>query len=409
MKRQITAVIFAANPESETELRQSLKNDSRVRVVACSDQMEQAYAEVVHWRPSTAILDLNGKPEIGWMLCRQIAAVCPETVVICASHNSSPDIILESLRAGAREFLRLPVIPEELLTVMDRVTEISEVRTQSPKKQGRIIAVYSNKGGCGTSFIASNLAVSLSSPTLLIDLNLQSGSQDLLFGIKPKYSVVDLVENRSRLDDQLLSSYLVQHSPSLSLLAAPRDIEEADKLHSEALLDVIGVLQTKFDYLVLDLPHTFDPLTIGALDLADDVLLVLTLDILASRAAQRALTIFYRLGYSRQKVRLILNRWSKQSDLELRHVERYLGERITCFVSEDNRAVLRSINLGQPLAASDATAPISAEIKKLVEICGGTPEKPAAQRKTILTSLFRRQSDTLAPANDTTADLAQRR
>ncbi|MEK7834039.1 MAG: hypothetical protein AAB401_23325, partial [Acidobacteriota bacterium] len=130
---------------------------------------------------------------------------------------------------------------------------------------------------------------------------------------------------------------------------------------------------------------------------------VLTLDILASRAAQRALTIFYRLGYSRQKVRLILNRWSKQSDLELRHVERFLGERIACFVSEDARAVIRSINLGQPLATTESATPIASEFKKLAAICGSTAEKtPTAPRKNLLNSIFRRQTGTLESANDTT-------
>lgn len=401
MKRQITAVIFSSGPESETELRNALKHDQRVRVVACSDQMEQAYAEVVHWHPSAVIIALNGKPETGWMLCRQINAVCPETVVICASRDSSPDVILESLRAGSGEFLRLPVITEELFKVFDRVTELNAGSAQSVKKQGRIVSVFSNKGGCGTSFIAANLAVTLGAPTLLIDLNLHSGCQDLMFGIKPKYSVVDLAENRERLDDQLLNSYLVQYSPNLSLLAAPRDIEEADRLHPEPLMDVISALRSKFEYLVIDLPHTFDPLTIGALDFADDVLLVLTLDILASRAAQRALTIFYRLGYSRQKVRLILNRWSKQSDLELGHVERFLGERIACFVSEDARSVIQSINYGQPLATTESTTPIATEFKKLAAICGATSEKAVpAPRKTLLGSIFKRQTGTLESAND---------
>ncbi|MFN0111871.1 MAG: CpaE family protein [Blastocatellia bacterium] len=406
MKRQITTVIFSAGPEGETELRQALKNDPRVRIVACNDQMEQAYAEVIHWRPAAAIIMLNGKPELGWMLSRQINAVCPETVIICASRDSSPDVILESLRAGSREFLRLPVVIEELLTVFDRVAELSAGSTQSLKKQGRVVAVFSNKGGCGASFIASNLAVSLNAPTLLVDLNLQSGSQDLLLGVKPKYSIVDLVDNRSRLDDQLLSSYVVPYSANLSLLAAPRDIEEADRLQTEPTLDVLSILRTKFDYLVIDLPHTFDPLTIGALDLADDVLLVLTLDILASRAAQRALTIFYRLGYSRQKIRLILNRWSKQSDLELRHVEKFLGERMTCFVSEDARAVIRSINLGQPLAATDHATPIALEFKKLAAMCGATSENATAPRKTLLNAIFRRQTGALEPAPSLTVEKA---
>ncbi len=400
MKRQLTAVIFSSALGDDAEIRQALRTDQRIRVVACSDQMEQAYSEAVHWRPSAVIITLNERADIGWMLCRQINAVCPETIIICASHDSSPDVILESIRAGAREFLRLPVIAEELMTVLNRVAEFSAASSQSLKKSGRVISVFSNKGGCGTSFIAANLAVSLGAPTALVDLNLHSGSLDLFYGMRPKYSIVDLVENRARLDDQLLSSYLNSHSPNLSILAAPQDIEEADRFHPEHLNEVLNILRSRFDYVVLDLPHTFEPLTIAALDQADDILLVLTLDILASRAAQRAVTLFYRLGYSRDKVRLILNRWSKQSDLELRHVERFLGERIACFISDDFRAAVNSINLGRPLVESAPANPIAAELKHLASLCGGKSDNaPAMTRKNLLASLFRRPTGALEAEN----------
>lgn len=400
MKRQLTAVIFSSDPDGEAEIRQSLRTDQRIRVVAVSAQMEQAYAEVVHWRPSAAIIMLSENPETGWMLCRQINAVCPDTVIICASRDYSPDTILESLRAGSREFLRLPVIAEELMTVLNRIAEFSAASSQSPKKSGRVISVFSNKGGCGTSFIAANLAVSLGAPTVLVDLNLQSASLDLFFGVKARYSIVDLVENRTRMDDQLLSNYLISHSPNLSVLAAPQDIEEADRFHHEHLIEALDILRARFDYVVLDLPHTFEPLTISALDQSEDILLVLTLDILASRAAQRAVTLFYRLGYAREKIRLVLNRWSKQSDLELRHVERFLGERIACFISEDFRAAVNSINLGRPLAEAAAANPIAVELKHLASLCGGKADQaPAMTRKNMLASLFRRQTSALDAEN----------
>lgn len=407
MKRQITVVIFSASSESETELRNAFKTVQGLRVVASSDQMEQAYADVVQWRPSAVIISLDKQPEVGWMLCRQITAICPETTVICASQDSSSDMILDSLRAGAREFLRLPAVAEDLATVFDRVAEFSAKDSQDQKKQGRVIALYSGKGGCGTSFLAANLALTLDAPTVLVDLNLQAGGLEIFFGVKPKYSIADMVANRDRLDDQLLSSYLVPYSPNLSLLPAPQEIEDADRLQPEHLLDVIYFLRARFEYVVLDLPHGFDPLTIGVLDQTDDILLVLTLDILASRAAQRALTILYRLGYARQKVRLILNRWSKQSDLELRHVERFLGERITCFVSDDYRAAVNSINLGKPLVTTSSTAPIVAELKNLAAICGVKSEKTTAEpRKNLFSTLFRRQTGELKKA-EKAADLTK--
>jgi pilus assembly protein CpaE len=290
-------------------------------------------------------------------------------------------LILDSLRAGAREFLRLPINDEEVSTVLDRTAELCAGRRQSAKKQGRVIAVFSNKGGCGVSFIAANLAITLSAPTCLVDLNLQTGGLDIFFGLKPKFSIVDVVKNRARLDDQLIGSFLTPCSDRLSLLAAPDDPEAAEDMRPEHAVEVIDLLRERYEYVVLDLPHTFDAITIAALDQADDILLVLTLDILAARAAQRALVIFRRLGYQRQKVRPVLNRRSKHSDLELQYIERYLGERITHFVSDEYRTVVNSINLGRPLAAWSPTSTIAAELKRLAAVCGGVAAETEAGKR----------------------------
>jgi pilus assembly protein CpaE len=393
MAQPLTFVIFTGRDDDAQDLRVALNSDHRVRVVATSNNTEQVYSEVARWRPSAVLINLGFEPEPDWTLCRQISALCPQTMIICASRRTSPDLILESLRAGAREFLRLPVIVDELKTVIDRTAEFCAGESKAAKKRGRVISVFSNKGGCGSSFIAANLAVALKAPSTLVDLNLQAPSQDLIFGVKPKFSITDMVENRSRLDDQLLSSYLIRCSKNLSLLPAPQNAEAAEDLRAEDISEVIDVLQEGYDYVVLDLPHTFDSNTIAALDQSDEILLVLTLDILAARAAQRALAIFGRLGYSRERVRLVLNRWSKQSDLELKHVERFLGERITSFISEDYRTVVNSINLGQPLVAAQSSSTIRAELKRLADVCAGTKAKPEVkERRNVLGGIFQRRA-----------------
>src|SRR4029453_8912317 len=104
---------------------------------------------------------------------------------------------------------------------MDRVAYFSSAHTPVPKKKGRMIAVFSSKGGCGTSFIAANLAASSTVRTALVDLNLQAGDLPLFLGVSPKYSFADMSENRARLDDALINSFVAPCSSNLALLAAP--------------------------------------------------------------------------------------------------------------------------------------------------------------------------------------------
>jgi pilus assembly protein CpaE len=391
MNQSLTFVIFATGQETAQNLRVALSSDRRARVLAVSDDIEQVYADVVRWRPSAVIVTLGATPGQAWSLCERITAVCPETIIICASRNPSPELILASLRAGAREFLRLPIIAEEFKTVIDRTSEFTASKSTSSKKRGRVISVFASKGGCGTSFLAANLAVALQAPAVIVDLNLQAGDLDIFFGIKPKFSIADLVVNRARLDEGLLASYLAPHSSDVAVLPAPRNADAAEDIRPEPLMEVIQVLRENHDYVVLDLPHTFDANTLAALDNADDVMLVLTLDILAVRSAQRALTIFDRLGYSRSKIKTVINKWSKQSNLELRHVERYLGEKISAFITNDYAGVINSINLGQPLAGGSINSPVVAEIKRLATAYGASSPEQAempTEKKGLLSKLL---------------------
>jgi pilus assembly protein CpaE len=154
-------------------------------------------------------------------------------------------------------------------------------------------------------------------------------------------------------------------SPHLSLLAAPREADSADEIEPEHVFEVLQKLRESYDYIVLDPQHTFDSITLAALDQADEIVLVLTLDIPAIRSTQRALEIFDRLGYPRQKVRVVVNRWSKQIDLDLRQVEKFLGEPVIGFVPSDYQIAVTSINLGQPLVQSEPNSKIAQEIKRI--------------------------------------------
>jgi pilus assembly protein CpaE len=399
MTQQLTFVILSTGLETFKELRRALASETGARILAGGDDAEQVFAEIERLRPSAAIISLGSTPDNGLKLVARIAAECPQTTIICASRDASPDLILRSIRAGAREFLRLPVVAEEFKTVIKRIAEFSAVQVEAPKKRGRAIAVFSSKGGCGTTFIATNLAAALNAPTVLVDLNLQSGDLGLFLGVEPKFSIADLVENRARIDDSLMRSYLAPHSANLSLLAAPQEADSADDIEPEHVFEVMEILRERYDYVVIDPQHTFDAITLAALDQADDIVIVLTLDIPAIRCAQRALAIFDRLGYARHKIHIVVNRWSKQIDLDLRQVERYLGVPVMTFVQSDYRTAVNSINLGQPLVESEPASKIAAEIRQIATSLSGAPAPVAPEeqpRRGLLGGLFRRPQQSAA-------------
>jgi pilus assembly protein CpaE len=393
MTQQLTFVILSTGLETFRELRCALSAQEGARVLAGGDDAEQVYAEIERLRPSAAIVALSSTPENELRVVERVARECPQVLVICASRDSSPDLILRSLRAGAREFLRLPIDADEFRTVYQRTAEFCAVQPAAPKKRGRVLSVFSSKGGTGTTFIATNLAAALNAPAVLVDLNLQAGDLGLFLGIEPKFSIADLVENRERIDDSLLRSYLAPHTENLSLLSAPREADSADDIEPENIYQVLEILRERHDFVVVDPQHTFDAITLAALDQSDEILLVLTLDIPAIRSTQRALQIFDRLGYPRHKIHIIVNRFSKQIDLDLRQVERFLGERVMGYVQSDYRTAVNSINLGQPLVTSDPTSKLATELRQIAARFSHTAQATLTtdMRRGLLGSLFRRQ------------------
>ncbi len=394
MTQPLTIVVLSTGLDNFKEIRTALSTDNRVQLLAGGNDAEQLHEEIMRLKPAAAIITLGANADQAIKLIQRLTAEVPKTAIISAANNAAPDLLLQSLRAGAREFLKLPISAEELKTVLDRVADFCAGQVETRKKKGRMVAVFSSKGGCGTSFIATNLAASTNAQTVLVDLNLQAGDLPLFLGVNPKYSFADMAENRSRLDAALIKSFVTPYSPNLSLLAAPKEADSADEIEPEHVFEVLQRLRESHEYVVLDPQHTFDSITLAALDQSDEIVLVLTLDIPAIRSTQRALEIFDRLGYPRKKIRILVNRWSKQIDLDLRQVEKFLGEPVIGFVPSDYQTAVTSINLGQPLVQSEPNCKIAQEIRRVAKtIADGAvivSEEPQP-RRTRWNSFFKRE------------------
>jgi pilus assembly protein CpaE len=394
MMQQLTFITLNGDPESSREIRDALNANERSRLLGECNSPDRMLADVVRLRPSAAVVVLNPEnSEDGFSLIGQLASACPDTAIICSARDASPDLILGCIRSGAREFLQLPIHSGEFQTILNRVEEFSAA--SAAKRSGRTVAVFSAKGGAGASFFATNLAAAMSVPTVLTDLNLQAGDSASFLGLEPKYSLADFVHNRSRLDDSLIASLITPHAGHLSLVAAPFEAHEAEDIKPDDITEILHLLSQRFQCVVMDLPHTFDPMTVAALDLADDVLVVMTLDIPGIRNTRRALKVFERLGYPRGKIRVVVNRWSKNIDVELKKVEVHLDEQLIGFVPNDYAKVMNSINMGRPLVQSDPASKVTLEIKRIAALVenhnhGASPPP----RRRLLGSMFLRHKAT---------------
>ncbi len=377
----LTLVVLSTDLDNFNEIRAALADDVRAKLLSGGNDVEQVHEEVVRLKPSAAIISIGANSDQAIKLIERLNAECPATAIISAARETSADLILQSLRAGAREFLRVPISADELRTVLDRISEFCAMQAGAAKKMGRMTAVFSSKGGCGTSFIATNLAASAVARTVLVDLNLEAGDLPLFLGLDPKYSIADMVARHGRLDERLISVFVTPYSTNLHLLAAPKEVDPIDKIKPEHVFEVLQRLRECYEYVVLDPQHTFDAITLTALEQSDEVVLVLTLDIPAIRSAQRALQIFDRVGYPRTKVRIVVNRWSKQIDLDLRRVEKLLGKPVIGSLPSDYRTVVNSINLGTPLVRSDSRSKIAQEIKRVAHaLSTGTTQTGGPKR-----------------------------
>jgi pilus assembly protein CpaE len=393
--QSLSFITLSKDPEASKEIRDALSATARARVLAESQDADALLADALRLRPSAAVivLDTDGA-EKAFTLIKKLSTAVPETAIITAASNASPTLILGSMRAGAREFLQLPIIADELRTVLDHVAELCIAESQS-NKHGRLVGVFSSKGGTGVSFLSANLAAAMNVSTLLVDLNLQAGDAASFIGVTPKYSLADFATNRNRLDDALINSLVTNHSPNLSLLAAPLEAHEAEDITVQDVSEVLHLMGRRHECIVLDLPHTFDPVTIAALDLADDILLVMTMDIPGIRSTKRALKVFERLGYPRGKIRVVVNRWTKSVDVKLQKVEAHLAEQLIGFVPNDYPKVIESINLGQPLVQTEPSSKLTIEIKRIASLVQGHTHTSSPQpRKGLLGAVFGRPRNT---------------
>jgi len=314
-----------------------------------------------------------------------------EVGAIIVTNELSTDVLQAALRAGIKDVLSQPVDSKQLAEAVARVAGTLVVAAPAVPTStgpelaadgelGRVITVFSTKGGAGKSVIATNLAVILaqrsSKPVVLIDADLQFGDIAVMLKLSPQHTIVDAVSALDRLDASLLQNLLVQHGPSgLLVLPAPLEPAFADQIGAAEMVRIVEILRSFCSFVVVDTPAYFNDVVLGLIEVSDDVLLVAGMDIPNIKNVKIGLQTLRLLNTPMEKLRLILNRANSKVKLDVGEVERTLGVQADALIPSDV-VVPQAVNKGEAVVLNAPKSGVARSLEQLADLF-----KPAQVRK----------------------------
>jgi pilus assembly protein CpaE len=292
----------------------------------------------------------------------------PNLTFILLSQDQTPEFLIKAMRVGVREVLPSPVSAETLLPAMARIAD----KVGDAKAQGKVLAFISCKGGSGATFLATNLGYALATQenkrVALIDLNLQFGDAAMYVSDKkPVATLADVTQQIHRLDASFLASSMLSVNQNFSVLAAPEDPTHASDVKPEHIDAILNLAKRHYDYVILDVGHNLDAVSINAMDQADMIFPIMQATMPYIRYGKQLLGVFRSLDYRKDKIHLVVNRYGKGGEISLQDMKTAYGAGIFKIIPNDFNLVAASINQGVPVLKLDNRNPISKAIGLLAK------------------------------------------
>jgi len=266
------------------------------------------------------------------------------------------DGLLKVMRAGAAEYLPSPVTPGDVSEAVGRVLARRRIASEGEtRREGRALALFGPKGGSGVTTTAVNLALELrklsGDSTLLVDLDLLGGGAEALLDLQARYTLIDLIQSFHRLDEGLLSSFVLTHSSGLDVLTAPRLALDGEKVKPEEVVQLVRVLRAHYARVVMDVGNVLTSVALSALAESDHVAMVLTPHLEGLRNARRVTAALGQRAPERKRdMHVVLNHFTPDPPIAIDEVERALGTSVGTVLPFDQDMHRRSASGGRPAA-----------------------------------------------------------
>lgn len=273
--------------------------------------------------------------------------------IVAVSNKTTTDNIIKIMRAGAREFVTKPFVQSEFNEILETIKK--DFCAVDSKNACKIISTFSNKGGIGKTSIAVNLALEIAQMTkekvALIDLNLQLGDVSTFLDMTPTFAMDYIADNINNLsEDDLLKAMTRYKNTSLYVIADPLNIDKSKDITAKQIESILTVLKKNFSYVVIDIGTNIDSKTLTALNYSDLILLIAIVNLPAIRSTQRCMELFNRLGYSSDKIKLVLNRFMENDDIKSSDIEEVVGQKVYWKIPNNYLTMMSAINKGVPVS-----------------------------------------------------------
>ena len=379
MAGKIRVLVVDDFAEARASVAKLLQFEDDIEMVGGAEDGPSAIERSKEMQPDIILMDINMPGMDGIRATEAIASEVPMSQVIMMSVQGETDYLRRAMLAGARDFLVKPFGADELANTIRRVYELDADRrariaamTRLPGREtqvrkGRIITMFSPKGGVGRTVIGVNLAVAIRVLTgarvALADCNLQFGDVGIMLNLAGNKTIQDLLHRETdEMTPEVLESVMVTHSSGVRVLLAPARPEVAELFTADHMKSVLQALQRDFDYIVIDTWTTFQDLMLTIFDLAERIVLLTTLDIPAVKNIRMFLEVCEALGYSHDKVSLVLNRADSTGGINIEDIEESLRHKVAARLVSAGPLVTASINSGVPFVVSQPEAQISRNV-----------------------------------------------
>lgn len=379
-------------PETRENIRKLLQFESDFEVVGAARSGKEGIDLAKEMRPDVVLMDINMQDQDGISATEAIRRDLPFCQIVILSVQGDPDYMRKAMLAGARDFLTKPPSVDEMNAAIRRAgrfaqEERAKTRVVYPTqaggsvagaaqhpifKNGKIISIYSPKGGTGCTTIATNLAVALQkeeTPVILVDGNMEFGDVAVFLNQQPKNSIADLSPRADELDPEIVEEVTMVHTASgVKILAAPVRPEYAENVRGEQFARVLEYLRSMYSYVVVDCSSSLNDVTLAAIDQSDVIVLLTTQEIPAIKDARLFLDLLSQLKIARERVMFVMNRYDKRIGITAEKIGESFKQDIVAVLPFDERVVLPSINRGIPFMLGDKSKPISRSLFSLTEV-----------------------------------------
>ncbi len=390
MPDKTSVVVVDDTDESREMILRMLQFDTSIEVLGKARTGLEAIDVANKLKPDVMVMDINMPDMDGITATEKIREKHPYIQIVILSVQNDANYMRKAMLAGARDFLTKPPMIDELTIAIRRAGELARSEKEkaaaiaythtgmtgslgqglrAPAQLGKIICVYSPKGGAGCTTVATNLAVSLKTPenqVCVVDTNLIYGDVAVFFNEHGKNSILDLVGRANELDPDIVNDVMVTNKlTNLQLMAAPKEPELSDTRKGDAIGKIFTFMKQLYSFIIIDTTPQLTEIVQTSLDVADYIILLSTQDIPSIKNAHQFLSIADASQIGRDKIIFVMNRYDKRIAISPERVGQSLKQNVAVTIPFEERIVSNSINRGVPFMIDNKAAPAAKAIQAL--------------------------------------------